>query len=282
MKGWRAGRKPYCGQLSPKLILWGFAPPGKSLIEGKLWLAELWLRQNLAVLVISVAETIEPGPFAHTLANPCCMINPGQWKDQTYDSIQGKQPCLSEPPEVKGRIPGRNHLSSHPHQSNEQGAEVGHDFLGKPLARWACSVMLSQISGSYFRKPQKKSCSSWEGQWQKLQPAATWGYSPQPVWVPLQASLWVCCPSLFIHWFRRLDLLVEQWRVVSGAAAPDPVRKWWLQKSRSGGQMSWSPLGMLGVRYATVPASSPPTPPGGEDQRLAAHKLMPLLSASMP
>lgn len=45
--------------------------------------------------------------------------------------------------------------------------------------------------------------------------------------------------------------------------------------------MSWTPLRMLGIRYATVPASSPPTPPGGEHQRLAAHRLMPLLSVCL-
>lgn len=65
---------------------------------------------------------------------------------------QGEQPCLSESPAGKGgRTGGRNHSSSHPHQRWWAGG----DFLGKPLACWARSVMLRQISGSSFGKPQK-------------------------------------------------------------------------------------------------------------------------------
>lgn len=51
----------------------------------------------------------------------------------------------------KGRIPGRNHSSSHPHQ----GLWARRHFLSYPLAHWAPSVMLHQIPGSSFGKLQK-------------------------------------------------------------------------------------------------------------------------------
>lgn len=61
------------------------------ILEGKLSLVELWIRQILAVLVILIAAT-EPGPFLLTLANP---------QDHIYGSTQAVQPHLSAAPMAK-------------------------------------------------------------------------------------------------------------------------------------------------------------------------------------
>lgn len=140
--------------------------------------------------------------------------------------VPGKQPSLSESLARKWRQ-GKRQKSLFPPSS---GRWVEGDFLGHPLAHWACSVMLHQISGSSFGKPQKKYLAiTRRASGRSPSKQLCGGTSAGPVWVPSQVPLWACCPSLLPHWLRRLDLLVEQWRVVSGAAAPDPVHKQWLQ-----------------------------------------------------
>lgn len=124
--------------------------------------------------------------------------------------------CLKLPQRKQGRTGDRNHSSFHPHL----GAMRREGFLDDPQAHWALSLIPRQISGSSFGKAPG---NHREGQWQKSQPGARWGSSPQPVWAPLQVSLCARRPRLLTHGLRIPDVLVEQRRVVSGAVAPDPV-----------------------------------------------------------
>lgn len=207
------------------------------------------------------------------------MIKPVQWKYQIYHSTQGEWPCLSECPAWKEKQDRRQKLLFLPPSSATMGKG---DFLGNSMAHLAqcCARFQDPLLQSHKKIP----CNYWEGQWWKPQSAATWGRLPPACLATSQVSLRACCPSLLAHWLRRLDLLVEQWRVVSGTAAPNPVCKRRLQ-NRADLEARQTGLLLRCSEFVTQRFVHllPPTSPGGEDQRLAAHRLVLLLRAlSMP
>jgi len=209
------------------------------------------------------------------------MINPERWKYQTYDSTQAEQPRLSEPPAGKGRQDRRQKTHLLPPSSGAMGkggfpgrspgppgslCKAAPDFR---ILFWKVTKKYLAITG----RARGGSPSQW------LHGAALAGPSGPPCRCLSERAVPACSPTEL----RSSDLLVEQWRVVSGAAAPDPICKRCLQKradleARRAGLL-FRCLVFIMQRFMDL---LPPTPPGGEDQRSTAHRLMLLLSASMP
>lgn len=133
------------------------------------------------------------------------------------------QPCLCKSPAGKERQDTRQESLLLPPSSGAMSKEAFSELSPGPLGSFCNAAPNSRI---LFWKATKKPPCYYRGcQWQQPQAAPTWGSSAQPMRLLWQVSLPACCPSLLPPWLRRPALLAEQWRVISGAAAPDPVYK---------------------------------------------------------